>query len=472
MPTAINKDNKLTPPLSVSVAREIAYDAFVSVLMDKQKPEIILEDKYKIHSSQLKRVDKNFIKEILFGSLRWYSKLFWILQNTSKRDLKKSSDQIVAALVLGTYQIYYMDKVPDRAAVNESVEYIRCKGQANACSFVNGILRQIARRAQYFKKPDKKEEPVDYLSLQFAHPKWMVERWFPHFKFEKMEKLLAANNKQPPNTVRMNTTKTPVTEAIKFQQLLLKTEKIHSDRRPLRTAVRFVESPVFDPGSLFSQGYYTIQDESSQLVGYLVNPEEKETIVDVCAGPGGKLSHVYELGKEKINLIAIEKNQRQLEKAKETMLRMGFEKLDWIHSDFMDWNPKEKVDKILLDAPCSGFGVLRRHPEGKWQKTLNGMLKLADEQRTMIEYALKHIKVGGELIFSVCSFEREESIKHIRYLEKKYGEKIELMQPSERIPDYYRKYVTRDRLLAIYPGNNDEMDGFSAFIIKIKEDFD
>ena len=141
------------PLLNLSLAREIAYDAFKKVMDENKKPEDLLNQSYREHHSRLKRIDRNFTKEILYGSLRWYKKLYWILQNTSKRDLDKSSWEIKAALVLGTYQIYYMDRVPDRAAVNESVEYIRKRGQASACSFVNGILRQIARRAEYFAKP-------------------------------------------------------------------------------------------------------------------------------------------------------------------------------------------------------------------------------------------------------------------------------------------------------------------------------
>ena len=134
------------PLLNLSLSREIAFDSFKEIMEAKKKPEDLLDGFYKNYGSKLKRIDRNFIKEIVYGSLRWYKKLYWILQNTSKRDLDKSSWEIKAALVLGTYQIYYMDKVPDRAAVNESVEYIRKRGQASACSFVNGILRQIARR--------------------------------------------------------------------------------------------------------------------------------------------------------------------------------------------------------------------------------------------------------------------------------------------------------------------------------------
>ncbi len=135
--------------LKVTISRLIAFDAFVEVMEKNRKPEEVLEELYAQNSRDLKRIDRNLTKEILYGGLRWYKKIFWILQHTSKkRDLSKVSPQVRAALILGTYQIFYMDRIPDRAAVNESVEYVRAKGEASAVQFVNVILRQIARRAE------------------------------------------------------------------------------------------------------------------------------------------------------------------------------------------------------------------------------------------------------------------------------------------------------------------------------------
>ncbi|SMF34547.1 16S rRNA (cytosine(967)-C(5))-methyltransferase RsmB [Pseudobacteriovorax antillogorgiicola] len=455
--------------MGLSLAREIAYDSFVAVMEKKKKPEDVLGEYYKIHDKKLKRLDRNFIKEILYGSLRWNAKLFWILQNTSKRDLNKASPEIRAALVAGTYQIYYMDRVPDRAAVNESVEYIRKKGQASACSFVNGILRQISRRAEYFAKPDKKTQAADYLALQFSHPKWLVQRWMKHFKFEKLEVMLAANNQPPPMSIRINSLKIDLEETRTFQERLLREEKTHSDKRFLRSALRLKEAPKFAAPSLFSQGYYTVQDESSQLIGFLVDPQEGETVVDACAGPGGKLSHIYELGAEKITLIAIEKDDEQLRRAQENMERMGHDQLEWVQTDFLEWKARKKADKLLLDAPCTGLGVLRRHPEGKWHKSPDDLDGVIDTQYAMIKHGLTRLKVGGELIYSVCSFERAETEDHLNRIVDEYGDKIEIISPVSRLPDYFKKYVTRQNYLAVYAGNQDDMDGFGAFIIKLRK---
>jgi len=454
---------------TLSLAREVAFDAFVAVMDNKRKPEQVLAEAYAQHGSKITRLDKAFIKEVLFGSFRWYSKIYWILQNTSKRNLDDSSPEIRAALILGTYQIFYMDRVPDRAAVNESVEYVRKKGQAKACTFINGILRQIGRRAEYFPKPDKKTKAKEYLALQFAHPLWLVDRWLKRFRFERMEQMLAANNQPPTFSIRINSLKTPLTEAAELQDSLLRDEKITSERRPLRSALRLTKSPQLADSRFFQEGYFTVQDEASQLIGYLVSPEPDQKIADACAGPGGKLSHIYELGQEKITLYAVEKDHGQYLRAQETLDRMGFTKLNWIEEDFLAWTASEKLDKILLDAPCSGLGVLRRHPEGKWSKNVKLVESMAEQQWTMILHALKQLKVGGELIYSVCSFETEETEAHLARLKETMGDTVEILSPVSRLPDYYKKYVTHEQLFAVYAGNQDEMDGFGAFIVRLKQ---
>lgn len=454
--------------ISLSLAREIAYDAFVSVMDKKKKPDQVLNELYAQHEAKISKLDRSFIKEILFGSLRWYAKIYWILQNTSKRDLDETSAEIRAALVAGTYQIYYMDRVPDRAAVNESVEYIKKKGQGQASSFVNGILRQIARRAEYFAKPDKKTKPREYLALQFAHPQWIVDRWFKRFRYERLEQMLAANNQPPPFTVRINSLKVPLEKAAELQEQLLRDEKVTSERRPLRSALRLLKAPPLAAPSLFSEGLFTVQDEASQLIAYLVSPKEGEVVADACSGPGGKLSHIYELGAEKIKLIAVEKDEGQYRRARETMDRLGYDKVEWVQQDFLEWKPKEKVDRILLDAPCSGLGVLRRHPEGKWHKSADMVEPMAKQQWTMILHALDQLKPGGELIFSVCSFESEETEDHLNRVREELKDRVEIQSPLPRVPDYYKKYVTKGDLFSIYAGNQDDMDGFGAFILRLR----
>ena len=456
----------------ISSARYIAFEAFIQVMEYRKKPEDELLRLYAESGKDLKRVDKNLAKEILYGSLRWYSKIYWILQHTSSRKLIDVSPQIRAALILGTYQIFYLDKIPERAAVNESSEYVRSCGQGQAVSFVNGILRQIARRAEYFAKPDKKTKPVDYLSLQFAHPEWMVGRWEKRFKFEKIEGMLAANNQPPPVFIRVNTLKTAVNDIQNLQHELLKEEHIHSNRENLKTCLSLKKFPDVGEASFFGQGFYTIQDQASQLIAYLVDPRPEEKIVDACAGPGGKVTHLFEMSEGKADIQAVEKSPTAAQKIIQNIKRLQFDnpkfkKIELIEQDFLTFEPETKPHKILLDAPCSGLGVLRRHPEGKWLKKPSVIDDRKILQRQLIEKALGLLPVGGELIYSVCSYEPEECEDHFRWLGT-FEDKIEYVSPVSRLPDYFKRYVTRDNIFMVFSGNQDLMDGFSAFIVKLK----
>jgi 16S rRNA (cytosine967-C5)-methyltransferase len=455
---------------SVSLAREIAYDTYYEVMYNKKRPEDVLEQLYTQHDKALKRLDRNFIKEIVYGSLRWHSKMYWILQKTSSRKLEDVSPYIQTALVCGTYQIYYMDRVPDRAAVNESVEYVRKKGQANACSFANGILRQIARRAEYFQKPDKVTQQVDYLSLQFAHPKWLVERWCEYFKFERMEQVLASNNQPPPNTIRANAMKIHLKDIAELQQNLLKEERTHSDRRPLRSTLVLKEYPRLGEDTLFARGWFTFQDESSQLIAHLVDPKPGETIIDACCAPGGKLTHLYELGEGQVHLIGIDKTEDKLGRVRENIKRLGHheDKFELIAEDFNNYKPSKPFNKILLDAPCSALGILRRHPEGKWHKSPEIIKQMQEIQRQLLKHAIEMCSSGNEVIYSVCSFELEESVGHLKWIKSQFGDSFEVVSPVSRLPDYYKRFVTRDNVLLIYAGNQDNMDGFSSFIVRKK----
>ncbi len=447
-------------------SREIAYDIFTRVMKEKVDPNELLDQAFQEAKPPLARIDRNFAKEVLFGGLRWYYKIFWILQKVSKRDLDSVQDDIKTALILGSYQIFYMDRVPDRAAVNESVEYVRKKGNPAAVNFVNGILRSISRRAEYFAKPDKDKQPIEYLALQFSHPKWIVEKWSRSFNFHKVKDLLAANNQLPPYTVRVNQIKVKKEEIPELRNLLLRDEKTKSDRCHLRSCLQLESAPATNEGSLFAKGYFTIQDQASQLIPLLLDVRQEERIIDACCGPGGKTSQIYELSQGTAKITAIEKSAKQLEKARRTFERLGHPQPEWVEQDFLSYIPAEAPDKILLDAPCSGLGVLRRHPDGKWLKTPSITNKMAVIQKDLLAQAFKILKVGGELVYSVCSFEPEETYQQLEWIRNAFADRIEVVSPIRRLPDYFKRFVTKENILLIYSGNKESMDGFGSFIIK------
>ncbi|MGE0171979.1 MAG: transcription antitermination factor NusB [Oligoflexales bacterium] len=450
----------------LSPSREIAYDA-LALMLDKKETSTpkAIDTVTRAHNKKGGRIDPVMMQRVVTGALRWYSKLYWILQNTAKRDLDASSSEIRASLLGATYQIYYMEDIPDRTTVNESVEYLRKKGQASATSFVNGILRQISSRAEYFQKPDKNTKPVEYLSLQFAHPEWLVRRWCEFFRPEKLEVLLAANNQEPPITVRANFKKTTIKD---LQLLLLKTERTHSDRRPLRLALHLKEYPRLGPDTLHGTGNYSIQDEAEQLITFLIDPKENESIA--LSGPHilNTLLHLHEHMPDSTKTSLVEASGEVATNAMSNLKRLGLGDTRHINANFLDWQPEEKFDKLVIAPESSCCGIFRSKPELKWLLTEAKFNGFVENQRAMLTHALKHLKPDGEIIYFVHSFDKGESEFHITQLTKDVKNQVEVVPIVARLPDYFKRYVTRTHVLLLNPGNPDETDGLAAFILRKK----
>lgn len=544
----------------LSPSRILSYDVLVDILTHQKDPATSFES-HLANMGEVKRIDRNLAFEIIYGSLRSWGKLYWILQQYSKRNLDNSNEVVKVALVAGTFQIYYLSRVPNRAVVNESAEYARIKKQEAAVPYINGILRQISKKARRFPKPDQQTHPVQYLSTQFSCPEWIVSRWLERFTFDKLEKLLRASCGKPPVTVRLNLLAGPKNP--KFHRLIVKHEKSPPYKRPLTGCYQLRRLPDFNSGTLFHEGLITIQDESSQIVGYLVNPQPEDFIVDACAGPGGKITHIYEISAynhlfghdqemaedaekevenqgenhenepeeftdqdlevddmsgnknkedsdaDKIHddrrsandpntvieafrqnqktiasdyeasqsnahhtkpclprMVAIEKSSASYQKMMENMTRLRVQGVSCFLDDFLHFQPKTPPNKILLDAPCSGLGVLRRHPEGKLFKKEPIIGRMVSKQRELLIHAVDILAEGGELIYSVCSFELEETREQKDWLLQTYPDRLSVMPLAPRIQGYYKRFITKDQLLMIYSGLSDGMDGFSAFIVK------
>ena len=449
-----------------SLTRALAIDALTHVLTRQIHTDTALE---KLFASQpnLRPLDKAFIYEIVFGSLRWLSKMDWIMSHMMDRPFSSLDPRVVNALRVGAYQIYYMDRVPERAAVSETVEAIKQVGVPNAASFVNAILRRVAKKSDYFPKPDKEKFPIDYFSMQFSHPKWMVERWHHQLSQDKFEYLLSNNNKIPQQTLKL-LTRNPLPEVYAdFPTYLLKTHSKESSWRPLAGAFRVESLPRFENCEAFQKGCYLVQDESAQLVAHLVQASPTDTCLDACAAPGGKSIYLWDAGVEPKNLTLCDTAQKRIKVLQENLNRVGLVGATILHGDVVEQCKDKKYSKILLDAPCSAMGVIRRHPEIKWLRSPNDITNCAAEQSRLLEGLAPCVADGGEMVYSVCSFEVEETTKQINQFLSQHPE-FEKISPLDRLHDFYKKYVTRQDELLIYSGNPDDLDGFFAVILRKK----
>lgn len=446
-----------------TLTRALAIDALTHILSRHNHADVAMEKLFVSHPN-LRTLDKAFIFEIVMGSLRWLSKMDWIMGHMTDRPFSSLDPRVVNALRVGAYQIYYMDRVPQRAAVSETVEAIKQVGVPNASSFVNAILRRVAKKSDYFPKPDKEKAPLDYYPMQFAHPAWLVARWYKRLPLERFQHLLINNNKPPKHTLRQ-VQRNPLPPGNEdLPTYLLKTHSLASTWRPLARAFRVESLPRFASCEAFQKGCYFVQEESSQLVASLVKPEPQQTCLDACAAPGGKALFLWDEGLEPQRLTVCDVSAKRLQLLSSNFQRVGLEGATVWCGDVVEKAQGVLFDKILLDAPCSSLGVVRRHPEIKWHRTPQDIARCAQEQARLLAGLATSVAPGGEIIYSVCSFEEEETIQVIDPFLKKHPQ-FSKVSPLERLHPFYRKYVTKHQELCIYGGNPDDLDGFFAVIL-------
>lgn len=447
-----------------TLSRAIAIDALNHVLTRRQHADVVLERLFTHHAAELRPLDRAFIFEIVYGSLRWLSKMDWIMSHMVDRPFTSLDPRVACALRVGAYQIFYMDRVPDRAAVSETVEAIKKVGAGNASSFVNAILRRVARKAEYYPKPDRESQTVDYLSVQFSHPAWMVERWLRFVPLERLEHLLAGNNKAPPIVLRQLVQK-PIPNDEDLGSYLLRTQGIQSEWLPLKTALKVERLPDFSRCEAFQQGCYIVQDTAAQLVVRLVGTPQPGPVLDACSAPGGKSIALWDLGVSEADLVLAESNQKRINVLRENLQRIGLTPSEILQGDVLAQVNGRTFSTILLDAPCSALGVMRRHPEIKWQRVPQDIEHCAAEQRRLLDGLASAVRDGGELVYIVCSVEPEETTQQMSEFLKRHPE-FETVSLERRVHDYYRKYVVREKELLILPGNADDLDGFYAMVVR------
>ena len=448
-----------------TLSRAIAIDALNHILTRRQHADVVLERLFAHHGPELRQLDRAFIFEIVYGSLRWLSKMDWIMSHMVDRPFTSLDPRVACALRVGAYQIFYMDRVPDRAAVSETVEAIKKVGAGNASSFVNAILRRVARKAEYYPKPDRENDAANYLSVQYAHPQWMIERWMKYIPVDRLEHFLSGNNKAPPIVLRRLVKKAlPTGEDL--AAFLLRTQGIQSEWLPLKTALRVERLPDFSQCEAFRSGCYIVQDAAAQLAVSLVRTSEVTApVLDACSAPGGKSIALWDLGLNERDLILAEASQKRIGLLRENLERVGIAPCEILQGDVLAQVNGRLFDTVLLDAPCTAMGVIRRHPESKWHRVPQDVLHCAAEQRRLLDGLASAVREGGELVYIVCSVEQEETTHQMSDFLLRHPE-FEAVSLEHRIHDYYKKYVVRDKELLILPGNSDDLDGFYAMVVR------
>jgi 16S rRNA (cytosine967-C5)-methyltransferase len=442
----------------IDLARDAAVRTVFRVLREGGYSNIAV--KQELDEGSLGRLDKALVTEIVNGTLRNLTRIDWIkTQFIKKSNIEPLIEDIIRC---GIYQIIFLDRVPDSAVCNESAELARNHGHEGTVKFVNGVLRNISRNKDKLVYPDKEKEYIKYLSVFYSHPEWMIRKWVKDYGREFTEALLKADNEVPPFTVRCNTLKLTRQELM----AVLGEEKIECSEgrlNPEAVSIRGTSSIVGKES--FQKGYYQVQDESSMLVAHVTDPRPGERILDMCSAPGGKTTHIAELMENKGEIVARDIHQHKLRLVEESCRRLGISivKTELYNATQFDEKALEKFDRVLLDAPCSGLGVIRRKPDLRWKKEPDNFKELSKLQKEMLGLASRYVKPGGTLIYSTCTINKTENILVVRdFLAN--NPQFHLESLAGFIPEELMSEQAREGYLELFP-NTHGTDGF--FIAKI-----
>jgi 16S rRNA (cytosine967-C5)-methyltransferase len=392
----------------VAISRRISLSVLDRLDESHAFPEQLLRKAFE-QEPQIIRKDRALATELVFGVLRWRGRLDWVISRLSNTPVHKIDASILNIIRLSLYQILFHSRIPPSAAVNDSVEMAKAKAPLWVVRFVNGLLRSAVRTAKEIPLPDYADDPVEAIAVRESHPLWLVQRWVERLGVEETKYLCMANNQVPPLTVRANTLK--VDREILLSALEDYAREISATRfAPDGVSLRGLKHAVGDIPS-FKDGWFQAQDEAAQLITHLLGPRPGETVLDACAGLGGKTGHIAQLMKNRGKIKAVEKQSWKLDQLKASMVRLGISVVTPWHRDLSESFPADQFgtyDRVLLDAPCSGLGVLRRNPDAKWKKTEADLTRLTADQARFLGSLAPLVKRGGRLVYCVCSLEPEE----------------------------------------------------------------
>jgi len=390
----------------IAPARVAAYETILAVAAGRADlPSALARTRTNLKDDR----DRALAGEIATGTLRWQGAFDHVIEVFSGRASSRLDPEVLAILRLSIFQLLHLDRVPAAAVVNDAVELAGKAGKRSAAGFVNALLRRVSRERAQLPLPD--EPPIDVLAITLSHPRWLAGRWLARHGFDAAETWERFDNSPAPLTLRANTLRT-TNDALARS---LEEAGVHTE--PARFAVHGLivtsGNPLLTP--LAHTGAFFVQDETSQLVGEFVAAAQGECILDTCASPGGKTTQMAAAMGDTGTIVAADVRGRRLELLSRTVTESGARQVRLVMANARGFLPfRDIFDAVLVDAPCSGLGTLRRDPDVRWRRTEADFAPLAEAQREMLAHAATVVRPGGRLIYSTCSSEPEENEDIVR----------------------------------------------------------
>ncbi len=390
----------------VSPARRAAFDILQRVESESAYASVLIAQ---LPETDLSREDRALTQELVLGVLRWRGLLDHLIEQHAKRPIARFDIKVLIALRLGLYQLRYLSRIPQSAAVNESVNLVKRARVTSAAGLVNAVLRSAARLIDQPAGTDV-SDAAKRASIELSHPAWMLERWRTMIGDDEMHALALANNSPAAQSFRINTLCFTVADAIEQ----LAAEGVIARESEFAPGAFVAES---GPGSRVAnaaeRGLIYLQDQASQLVSLLLDAKPGHRVLDLCAAPGSKSSHIAALTEDNAHIVSCDIHAHRLATLRSTCGRLAVSSIDAVALDATQALPfvegSMMFDRVLVDAPCSGTGTLRGNPEIKWRLKLEDIEKLATLQLSLLKNASSAVAEGGRLLYSTCSLEPEEN---------------------------------------------------------------
>ena len=445
----------------VDKAREVALKTLYRINNEGAYSNIALDEEVRKNATKLNAKDIGLISEIVYGVITWKLTIDEIIKKYSKIRLKKISPWILDILRLSIYQIVFLDKIPKSAAVNEGVNLAKRYGHRSSSGFANAILRKVEKQDYEDFKNIKDEK--ERLSKQYSMPLWIIEELMEErLELEKIEEICISSNIRPKVSIRINTLKTNKEEL----KQIVENENIKATDGILKDFLVLDKAKNIEKLESFKNGLFTVQDEAAGLTALILNPKKGENILDACSSPGGKTTYIAQLVENEGQIIAFDIHEHRTRLVEQNAKRLGVNIIETKVQDASKFEEKyvNKFDKILLDVPCLGIGVLKRKPDIKWQKKKEDVKEISEIQYKILENCSKYLKQNGELVYSTCSILKEENENLIeKFLQKNKEFKLEKIENFEE--EFFKKYLKNDQFLQVY--QNKKTDGF--FICKLSK---
>jgi 16S rRNA (cytosine967-C5)-methyltransferase len=396
-----------------------------------------------------------FLRELSYGVLRWRNRLDWTLGHVSTRPLETLTPAIRNLLRLGAYQLNFMDRIPPYAAVSETVQLAKQIDHTGVAAYVNAVLRAVQRHRGVLSPPEAREDLLAYLTITQSHPRWLVDRWLDRYGPQQTMAVCHANNLRPPLVVRVNLLRTT------RERLLDSLTADGCEAKPCRYApdgILLVSHSPLDQLQGYREGWFTVQDEAAILCGYLLAPQPGERVLDACAAPGGKATHAAELVADQGEILCLDHSHHRLHLVEENARRLGLKCLRYLVGDAEKFEGEHAFDRILVDAPCSSLGVLRRHPDAKWRKGPELIATMARQQANLLARLSRVVKPAGLLLYTTCSTEVEENQRIVQGFLDRHPN-YELEPVAGNLPEAARVFARQEGWFQTWPGP-EGLDGF------------